>query len=58
MNVTFTPNATGTVGTCLTIDETTAIVIVSKHHISVVQTNTGMAVLGNLVRQGDPEGGD
>jgi hypothetical protein len=58
LNVTFTPAATGTVGNCATVNETAAIVIVSEDHVSVVQTNTGMAVLGNLVRQHQPEGGD
>src|SRR5579884_1560086 len=58
LTVSFTPAATGTVGTCTPLTETAAIVIVSHHRISVAQTNTGMAVLGNLVRQGEPEGAD
>jgi hypothetical protein len=57
LNVTFTAGV-GAVGTCTPPPETAAIVIVSSKHISVVQTNTGMAVLGNLHAQGQPEGGD
>jgi hypothetical protein len=57
LSVTFTPNATGTVGTCSTLMETASIVIVSDKNVSVVQTNTGMSVLGNLVKQGEAEGG-
>ncbi len=57
LSVTFTVGA-GSVGSCTPPPETAAIVIVSDKNISVVQTNTGMAVLGNLVRQGEAEGGD
>jgi len=57
LNITFTPTGGGS-GTCITSNETAAIVIVSEDRVSVVQTNTGMPVLGNLVRQHEPEGGD
>ncbi len=55
MNVTFTPTVVTT--GCPILSETDAIVIASDYHISVVRTNTGMSVLGNLVKQGEPEGG-
>jgi hypothetical protein len=56
LNITFTAGA-GAVGSCSPPAETAAIVIGSDRHISVVQTNTGMSVLGTLVRQGEPGGG-
>jgi hypothetical protein len=56
LSVNYTPAATGTVGICNPLSETA--VIVSEHRVNVAQTNTGMAVLGNLVRQSEPDGGD
>ncbi len=58
LNVNYTPAATGMVGTCNPLSEAAAIVIVSEHRVNVAQTNTWMAVLGNLVKQGEPDGGD
>jgi len=58
LNVNYTPAATGTVGTCNPLTQTAAIVIFSEHRINVAQTNTGFAVLGNLVRQKGPDGHD